>query len=83
MQIICQLILKSHLNDFWLMYLTLQMMCYLKIYSVAFPANFDIYLVQFTKLIEFDILNPETLIQTIIDDKDFRLIDWVLGFDRF
>ena len=65
------------------MYLTLQMMCYLKIYSVAFPANFDIYLVQFTKLIEFDILNPETLIQTIIDDKDFRLIDWVLGFDRF
>lgn len=63
--------------------MTLQLICYFKIFYVAFPANMEIFLEQFTRLVEFDILNPETIIQKIIDDAEFRLIDWLLGKNKF
>ena len=65
LQILFQICLKGALNDFWLMFFTLQIICYLKIYDIAIPGNADVYVVEFTKLIEFDILNPDTIIGLI------------------
>jgi len=47
------------------MFFTLQIICYTKIYDIAIPGNADIYIVEFTKLIEFDVLNPDTILQMI------------------
>ena len=65
------------------MFFTLQIICYLKIYDVAIPANADIYVVEFTKLIEFDVLNPDSIIQLITSNPDFKLIDWLMGKTKF
>ena len=82
-QILLQLCLKGALNDFWVMFFTLQIICYLKIYDVAIPGNADIYVVEFTKLIEFDLLNPDTIMRMITDHQDFVLINWIIGKDKF
>jgi len=42
-------------------------MCYLKIYDTPIPSNAELYMIEFTKLIEFDILNPESFIKQTID----------------
>lgn len=65
------------------MFFTLQIVCYLKIYDVPIPGNADIYIVEFTKLIEFDVLNPDSIIRLISGNPDFKLTDWVLGKSRF
>ena len=41
----------------------MQIMCYLRIYDVVFPTNAELYLIEFTKIIEFDILNPIGIIR--------------------
>jgi hypothetical protein len=76
-QIILQMCLKGALNDFWVMYFTLQVICYLKVYDIAIPSNADIYIVEFTKLIEFDVLNPDSVMQMINGDENFKIIDWI------
>ena len=50
------------MDDLWELYFTLQIACYLSFYKIMFPANAQIYIIEFTKLIEFSILNPEGLI---------------------
>lgn len=82
-QIILQICLKGAMNDFWVMFFTLQIICYLKIYDVPIPGNADIYVVEFTKLIEFDILNPDSILQLIMSDPDFKLMDWIVGKSKF
>lgn len=75
--------MKGALNDFWVMFFTLQIICYLKIYDVAIPGNADIYITEFTKLIEFDVLNPDSIISLITSDPDFKLMDWIMGKSKF
>ena len=58
----------------------LQLVCYLKFYDVVVPANTDIFLVQLTKMVELDLMNPDSLIQLILDDKDFKLVNLIAGF---
>jgi len=55
----------------------LQLLCYLVIYDVPLPANSIIYITEFTKLIEFDILNPEGIIK--LHDEDFVLENFISG----
>ena len=57
-QLLSQLCLKGSLDDLWTLFFTMQIMCYLRIYDVVFPTNANLYLIEFTKIIEFDILNP-------------------------
>jgi hypothetical protein len=52
----------------------------LKIYDVPIPSNAEIYVEEFTKLIEFDILNPDGLLQAL-GYENFRLMDFILGRD--
>jgi hypothetical protein len=56
----------------------------LKIYDVPIPSNAEIYFEEFTKLIEFDILNPDGLLQAL-GYQNFRLMDFILGknMDKF
>jgi hypothetical protein len=50
----------------------------LKIYDVPIPANAEIYIYEFTKIIEFDFLNPDGILQAL-GYENFRLIDLILG----
>jgi hypothetical protein len=52
----------------------------LKIYDVPIPSNAEIFVEEFTKLIEFDILNPDGFLQAI-GYENFRLMDFILGRD--
>ena len=83
LQLIMQVCLKGSLNDLWLMFFTLQIMCYLVIYDIPIPANAGIFLVEFTRLIEFDILNPETFIRLITGNPDFDLVGYITGVSPF
>ena len=56
------------------------MVCYLSTYDITIPSNADIYITQFTKLIEFDVLNPEGLIR--IFDPGFKLKEFIVGKTR-
>jgi len=52
-QLLAQICLKGSLNDLWTLFFTMQIMCYLKIYDVILPANAELYVVEFTKIVEF------------------------------
>ena len=47
------------------MYFTIQIMCYLQIFDIQVPANAEIFQIELTKLVEFDILDPEGMIKLI------------------
>lgn len=70
-QIIIQIFLKGSLNELWTLFFTLQIICYLEIYDTAIPPNADIYVAEFKKIIEFDMLNPEGIIR--IFDPEFSI----------
>ena len=50
----------------------MQIVCYLKIYDIPIPSNTEIYIGEFTKIIEFDLLNPEKLAQTLGFNLNFQ-----------
>ena len=58
-------------------------MCYLSIYDVPIPANAKIYVNEFTKLVEFDMINPNTLGGLVFSDPDFNMIQMILGKQEF
>ena len=51
------------LHDFWRLFFALQIVCYMEIYDVIFPANASIYLAQLRQIIEFDFINVESIVQ--------------------
>ena len=51
----------------------------MSIYDTPIPSNTEIYVEEFTKLIEFDILKPESFIKSTGIDPDFVLIDWLMA----
>ena len=54
-------------------------MCYLSIYDTPIPSNTELYVNEFTNLIEFDVLNPESFIKSTGIDPDFVLMDWIMA----
>lgn len=77
-----QLVLKGSLDRLWNFFFTMQIICYLVIYDVQMPANTEIYMQQFTKLIEFDLVNPDSILQKITGDPDFKLASFVMGLAK-
>lgn len=71
-QIILSVFLKGALDDLMGLYFTLQIMCYMSIYDVNFPSSADMYVQEFTKIIEFDILEPEGFVGIFVEDFDLR-----------
>lgn len=57
------------------------MICYLVIYTdLPIPANTKIYIKEFTKVIEFESLNPEGVIRFF--SPNFKLEDWLNGTSK-
>lgn len=79
LQILFQLCLRGALNEFWDMYFTLQVICYLAIYDINMPGNTAIYVQEFTKIIEFELLNPDGIGGLVTGDKDFDFVHWLFG----
>ena len=52
-------------------------MCYMNVYDIFFPQSADDYLIEFTKIIEFDILSPEGAIKLF--NPDFDLAAFISG----
>ena len=46
------------------------------------PANTDIYVTEFTKLIEFKILNPDGILQMVTNDPDMKLVNLLSGLAK-
>lgn len=72
-----QVCLKGILDDLWVLYFTLQIICYLQLYDVPLPPNADIYIKEFTKLIEFDILHPDTVGKFVTGNDDFKIATYL------
>ena len=68
------------LERFWLLYFTIQILCYVQIYSVPFPANTELLLDVLTRMIEFELLNAEFIIQTLFD-AEFKF-DFIIREDE-
>jgi len=79
LQVVAQIALEGAMDDLWSMFFTLQIVCYLKFYGVIVPTNVNIYRDQFVKLIEFNMLNPQKMVQ--IWKPNFDLMDWIRGKD--
>lgn len=47
-QLVLQIMIKGSFDQLWSLLMTLQLVCYLKIYEVAVPANTEIFLEQLT-----------------------------------
>lgn len=77
LQIVAQVALDGCLDDLWSMFFTLQIVCYLKFYGVIVPTNVNIYRDQFVKLVEFNVFNPQSLVQMY--KPNFDLMDWIRG----
>ena len=60
--LVAQLYLKGNLDSLWSLYFTLQYICYLKWFSVPFPANVQIFNDELIHLVEFSFLSPEGFI---------------------
>jgi len=74
--------LKGALSNLWVLFYSLQIVCYLSIYSIKMPANAEIYIIEITKIIEFEFFNIENLIVEFIDP-EFKLFDFILGSGQF
>jgi hypothetical protein len=75
-----QIKMDMPLDELWLLFFTMQIMCYLKHYDSPFPANVQIYMDKFTGTVEFDLLNPQTYIQLF--NPEFRFVDWFSSIDK-
>ena len=54
------------------------MLVYIQLYNIKLPAVSEMIMIEFQKLIEFHALNPEKLIQMLIDE-DFTFAKWIKG----
>ena len=76
-QLAAQLLLKGSMKELWGMFFTLQIICYLSQYSITIPSNSDMFRDEFTKVIEFSLLEPEPLIKLFYPE--FDLMEFIKG----
>ena len=38
---------------------------------------------EFTKIVEFDIFNPDNIGKLVFKDDEFKLVNWLKGQDKF
>mgnify|MGYP000886203549 CR=1 FL=1 len=79
-QIIMQLFMKGSLDNIMGLFLSLQIICYTMRYKVKLPSITEMVLIEFQKIIEFDILNPEGFAKYI--DPEFDLKAWLTGVKK-
>ena len=74
-QLVSAVFMKGAMNDLMGLFFTLQIICYMKLYDTPLPSNTDVYISEFTKLIEFQALNPDKALKAFWPD--FDLWAWV------
>ena len=52
----------------------MQLIAYMSIYDVPIPANVEIYIVEFRKLVKFEILKPDPIIGLIQPGMNLQLL---------
>ena len=60
------------------LFIALQLVCYLNGYKITLTSNAQIYTDEITKLVEFDLFNPEKLVQRFYR-QDFNLLNFIRG----
>jgi hypothetical protein len=65
----------------WSGYYVLQLACHLQLFDVYIPASAQIYLDEFTKLVEFEVFNPTTYARYWFGE-DFTMYRFVFGGQR-
>lgn len=64
-QIVLSGFLKGAIDDVWGMFLICQMIAYMSIYDTSIPANVEIYVGEFRKMVKFEILKPDPILGMI------------------
>ena len=64
-QLVASIFLKGAIADLMSCLFILQMTCFLSTYSTIMPPNTEVYVVEFTKLVNFEALKPDSLLKTI------------------
>lgn len=77
LQIICQFLLKQSVEQILTFYVTLQFMTYVIYFNIRLAAPVEMFLLEFQKLIEFQNMNIDSIVQIWIPD--FMVTDWVQG----
>ena len=62
-QLVLSIILKGVVEYIFSFFLTLQIIVAVGYYGINIPANLELYLAEIGKIVRFELLNPETLIQ--------------------
>ena len=78
LQIVCQYFLKKSVEQILAFYVTLQLMTYVFYFNIRLASPVEIFLLEFQKLIEFQNLNIDSIIQ--IWYPDFSLADLIQGY---
>ena len=76
-QLGAQKLLKGNMDDLLSLFFTLQIQCYMMRYQYMQPASADMYMEQYTSLIEFKALNPQSLIR--LWDPQFDMKSFLIG----
>ena len=67
-QLVLQVALKGSIDDLWSFFLIIQLVAYMSIYETPIPANVEIYVNEFRKMVKFEILKPDNLLALIDPD---------------
>jgi hypothetical protein len=78
-QLGAQFFLKGLMNNLWSLFFTLQIICYMKIYSFTVPSNAEMIINEVTKIIEFEVLNPQGIVRIFVPN--FKLSDLIFERD--
>ena len=54
--------MKGALDDIWGLFLVLQLCAYMSVYETPVPANSELYMDEFRKMVKFEILKPDNLV---------------------
>jgi hypothetical protein len=65
------------------MFYTLQIIVYLQIYDTKIPSNAEIYVEEIIKLVEFDVLKPDSIGKVLRGDPDFKFLNYLKGTSSF
>ena len=74
-QMVAALILRGQRDKMWILISTLQVIVYLTIYNVDFPANLSIYLNELRKIAEFQVVDTEMVIEWVGAQEWFAFSD--------
>lgn len=81
LQLAGQFLFKSSMKELFGLFIALQLVCYFTMYDITLTSNAQIYTDEVKKLVEFDLFNPEKIVQRFHDPR-FNFLNWLRGRDE-